>query len=136
MPKVTVHDEPNSPTPSEEFVKAAMLEETVTDARGRRLHMRKPGVLAQYRLTEALGDLASNDRYAQMCLPLIYLGSIDDEPIFMPKSKLEIEALIQRLDEDGLQVVMSWWLSNIVQPSSDAVDAAMRAKEQKAAIKN
>ncbi|PKN07938.1 MAG: hypothetical protein CVU24_17995 [Betaproteobacteria bacterium HGW-Betaproteobacteria-18] len=102
MTKVTVN-----PTPSEQIVKAASADVLVTDKRGRSFKLKKPGVLAQFRLVEALGDVAKNEVYMGMVLPLIFIVAIDDDPVVQPASKLQVEALIQRLDEDGIEAVMN-----------------------------
>lgn len=123
-------------TPSAELIRKAMQDEVVTDERGRQLKMRKPGVLAQYRLIEALGDLASNQTYMQMVNPLLYLGAIDGDLVMLPSNKREVEALIQRLDDDGLGAVMGWYFANVIGPTQDAIESATKAAEQKAALKN
>lgn len=92
-------------TPSEQLVKAAQSEVVIVDARGRNIRLRKPGVLAQFRLVEALGESASNSVYMSMIIPLVYVAEIDGDPV-RTGSKREIEALIQRLDEDGVTAVM------------------------------
>ena len=92
-------------TPSEQLVKAAQAEVTATDGRGRVITLRKPGVLAQFRLVEALGESASNVVYMNMVLPLLYVAAIDGDPV-RSTTKREIEALIQRLDEDGITAVV------------------------------
>ena len=92
-------------TPSEQLVKAAQSEIVIVDARGRNIRLRKPGVLAQFRLVEALGESASNSVYMSMIIPLVYVAEIDGDPV-RTGSKREIEALIQRLDEDGVTAVM------------------------------
>src|SRR5260363_147111 len=73
--------------PSEEIIQAAHAEITVLDARHRVIRLKKPGVLAQYRLIELLGESAKN-------------------AVYMPASKAQVEALIQQLDEDGIAAVM------------------------------
>ena len=92
-------------TPSEQLVKAAQSEVTVTDGRGRVITLRKPGVLAQFRLVEALGESAANSVYMGMVLPLVYVAAIDGDPV-RSSTKREIEALIQRIDEAGVTAVM------------------------------
>lgn len=94
-------------TPSAEIIAKATAEVTVTDARGRVITLKKPGVLAQFRLVEALGDSAKNDVYMGMVAPLIFVSAIDGDPVYQPSKKSEVEALIQQLDEDGLAAVMS-----------------------------
>jgi hypothetical protein len=93
--------------PSEAVVQKAIAEFTVTDSTGRVIKLKKPGVLAQFRLVEVLGESAKNQVYMGMVLPLIYVTAIDDLPVFQPTSKLEVEALIQQLDEAGCDAVMT-----------------------------
>lgn len=94
---VVKRDETQSPT----------AEIQVQDARGRTITLRKPGVLAQYRLVEALGEVAKNVTYVDMIFPLLFVTAIDGATVPMPAKKSEIEALIQRLDEDGIAAVMT-----------------------------
>ena len=106
MTKVSINKAAAAPTASEQLIAGATEEAQVTDARGRVIKLRKPGVLAQFRIVETLGATASNETYMRMVLPLLYVGAIDgDDDISMTK-KSEVEALIQRLDEDGLSAVV------------------------------
>lgn len=92
-------------SPSAEIIKAAASGVTVTDATGRRIQLRKPGPLAQYRLVEAAGQSAENRTYMSMTLPLIYVAAIDDAPIGAIQNKGHLEALIQRLGDEGIEAV-------------------------------
>lgn len=114
-------------TPSAQAVAKAAVEASVTDARGRAIVLKKPGILAQYRLIEALGDSAKNEVYMGMVLPLIFVASIDGDQVFMPNTKREVEALISLLDEDGVSAVV-----NGVQEHFGQSDPA----RDKAALKN
>jgi hypothetical protein len=100
MTKVTINE-----TPTAEVVAKATAEVLICDTRGRLIKLRRPGVLAQFRLIEALGDTARNGVYVNMVLPLIYVAAIDDDPINQFAKKSEIEALIQRLDEEAIDMV-------------------------------
>lgn len=91
--------------PTEQLVAAANASFEVKDARGRTITLRKPGVLSQFRLVEGLGDAAANTTYVRMVLPLIYVGAIDGDQVGPLNSKLKVEALIQRLDEEGIGAV-------------------------------
>ncbi|PUA19580.1 hypothetical protein [Glaciimonas sp. PCH181] len=102
MTKITLKE-----TPTQEVLAKANEESTVIDALGRTIKIKKPGVLAQYRLIEALGDSAKNQTYMGMVLPLIYVTAIDDLAVNQPKTKLQVEALIQQLDESGIEAVMN-----------------------------
>ena len=101
MTKVTLKE-----TPTQEILAKASEESFVIDSIGRTIKIKKPGVLSQYRLIEALGDSAQNRTYMGMVLPLIYVTSIDDMAVNQPKTKLQVEALIQQLDEHGIEAVM------------------------------
>lgn len=92
-------------TPTEQVLAKAMATVAVTDKIGRVITLKKPGILAQYRLVEAAGDSAKNDVYMRMLLPLIYVTAIDGDPVAQPVNKLQIEALIQRLDYGGIEAI-------------------------------
>lgn len=100
MVKVTI-------TPEKTAVSVAPATLEVHDLLGRTLSLKKPGVLAQFRLVEALGDSARNEVYMGMVLPLLFLEAIDGVAVPAPSSKGEVEALIQRLDEPGIQTLMT-----------------------------
>lgn len=112
--------------PSEEAVQKAIAEHTVTDSTGRAIKIKKPGVLAQFRLVEALGEAAKNQVYTGMVLPLIYVTAIGDLPIFQPTSKMQIEALIQQLDEHGVDAVMQGVEKHFGATDPDADKAALK----------
>jgi hypothetical protein len=106
-------------TPSAEVVAKATAEVTVTDARGRVITLKKPGVLAQFRLVEALGDSAKNQTYLGMVLPLIFVTAIDGDPVYQPSKKSEVEALIQQLNDEGIEAVMNGVNENFGKTDTD-----------------
>lgn len=126
--KVTVNPTPSptGPTPTEQIIAKAAAEVVITDARGRSITLRKPGVLAQFRLVEALGDTARNEVYMGMVMPLLYIASIDGEPAFPPTRKSEVEALIQQLDEDGISAISEAVFENFGKSNPDAEKAALK----------
>lgn len=112
-------------TPSQQAIAKAALEFEVKDARGRRITLKKPPVLAQYRLIEVAGaETAKNEVYMGMVLPLIFVVAIDDDPVLQPKTKLELEFLIQRLDEDGIAAVMEGCKTHFGASADPEVDKA------------
>lgn len=113
-------------TPSEQVVAKAAAEITVTDTAGRTIKLKKPGVLAQFRLVEVMGETAKNQVYMGMVLPLIYVISIDGDPVFQPTSKLQVEALIQLLDEHGVDAVMEGVNANFGAVDPEADKAALK----------
>lgn len=113
-------------TPSQQVIAKAAAEILVTDAQGRKIKLKKPGVLAQFRLVEILADSAKNEVYMGMVLPLIYVAEIDGEAVMMPNSKREVEALIQRLDEDGISAVAQGVMANFGASNPEADKAALK----------
>jgi hypothetical protein len=100
--KVTLNEMPSEEAASP--ARPAAID--VTDASGRTITLRKPDVLAQFQLIEAVGDTATNRVYMAMVTPLIFVSAIDGAPVGRPGTKDEIEALIKRLDEDGIAAVI------------------------------
>ena len=121
MTKVTINE-----TPTAQVVAQATAASETVDARGRVLSLKKPGVLAQFRLIEALGDTARNEVYVRMVMPLMYLSAIDGDPVAPPVRKSEIEALIQRLDEDGISAIVEAVQATYGQRDPDADKAALK----------
>lgn len=124
MTKVTVNHEAK---PSEQVVAEAKREVVVKDARGREIGLRKPGVLAQYRLPKVLGpELSENATYMKMVLPLLFVVSLEGQPVAFPQTDREIEALIQRLDEDGIVAVLHGVEANFGAQDPEATKADVK----------
>lgn len=95
-------------SPSAELIAEARRETVATDARGRQIKLSKPNVLAQFRLVQLVGaSNAENSVYMRMVAPLTYVAAIDGATVSAPTSMLELEALIGRLDEDGIAAVIN-----------------------------
>jgi hypothetical protein len=124
MTKLTMNSEAS---PAAQAIAKAQASAEVIDARGRIITLRKPGVLAQFRLIEALGDTAQNQVYMGLVLPLIFVSDIDGEAVVLPTRKSEVEALIQRLDEDGIEAVQQGVVEHF---------KASTPEQDKAAVKN
>lgn len=113
---------------SEQVTLAAKKEFTVTDALGRKITIRKPNVLLQYRLMKFLGEAASNVAYMRMVTPITYLIDIDGEAIPQPNTSRELDALIQRLDEEGISALIDGVTTHFA--------AKETTEEQEEALKN
>lgn len=101
MAKVTIED-----TPTEAIVNAANRAVTVADSAGRTLSLRQPDFNSEFRIVEVAGDLAANTTYMNMINPLLYVASIDGDPLGFPDSKLQIDALIKRVGRSGYLAVL------------------------------
>lgn len=120
---VTVHED----TPAEQAVRTAQAEASVTDARGRTLTLKRPSVLAQFQLVKMVGGAAAeNQVYMGMILPLLYLAAIDGEPVRAPATQLQLDALIQRLDEDGITALADGVREHYSTASEDERRAAVK----------
>jgi hypothetical protein len=106
-----------------------MSDHIVTSASGKKITLKRPEVLAQLRLVDAIGDSASNRVYLAMCLPLMYVADIDGVPVHLPATKREVEALFQRLDEDGLESVNMGIAEHFIRNTKEEAAAAKKSQE-------
>lgn len=108
MTKVTVHTEPKSDTPTQAFVKAANQGTTASDALGRLIGIRKLLALDRLRMFEVVGaENAKNEPYLGYAALAFHVCSIDGNAVARPSSKRDLEALIQRLGDEGMEAVSS-----------------------------
>jgi hypothetical protein len=121
--KVTMIDD----TPSQELARATNAEVSVTDAKGRAITLKKPGVLAQYNMILMLGaEAAANQVYVNMVLPVMFVTAIDGDPVSRVTKRTELDALIQRLDDEGIEAVMSGVTENFGKPNSEKDAQALK----------
>lgn len=120
MTKVTIHED----SPTAQVLKKAQESHTIKDAHGT-IVLKKPGVLAQYRIIEVCGDSAKNETYMNMVLPLIFIVEIDGDPVSQPANKLQLEALIQRLDY-RVEAVIEGVAEHYGKPDPEADKAAIK----------
>ncbi|WP_298291420.1 hypothetical protein [Thiomonas sp.] len=108
---------------------------TVDTRDGKKLTLKRPNVLVQYRLVAALGDLAENRVYLSMTLPLIYVAAIDGEQVLQPSSRREVEGLIQRLGEDGMAAVVEAIAEHFTpKDEQEVIDTAKKSPKTKASV--
>lgn len=113
----TVSIVPSGQTPTEMATAKALQTFQVTDKRGRMITLKKPPLLAQFRLIDAVGgDTAGNQTYMSLATFLLHVVEIDGEQVFLPTKKSELEALIQRLDDDGMDAVSDGVIANFKVP--------------------
>lgn len=96
---------PKNETPSQQLIAKADSAVVIETPNGFSVTLRKPGVLSQFRLVKMLGDSAKNTTYVSMILPVTFVSHVNGLAVSM-NSEREIEALISRLDEDGIASVM------------------------------
>jgi hypothetical protein len=93
-------------SPSQQVIAAGNAEVVVQDSTGRSFTLKKPGVLAQFKMIEMLGgETSQNQVFVYMVFPLMYITAIDGDPVSRCTTRRELDALIQRLDESGVAAV-------------------------------
>jgi uncharacterized protein YbjT (DUF2867 family) len=107
-------------TPSSELVKKAAEVVTIETPNGLTVTLKKPGVLSQFRLVKILGEAARNQVYVSMVIPITFVASINGVAVNYPNTEREIEATIQRLDEEGVTAVMNAVMENFGGESPEA----------------
>ena len=100
------------------------MTDIVTDPQGRRLHLRKLTALDKLRLFKAAGPhLAQNQPWLGMAVLACSVAAIDDIPVPMPTNENLIEALVQRLGDDGINAI-----ATALAPETDTATITANAK--------
>ena len=120
-------------TPSQQVIADANALIYVTDARGRRIGVRKMTMSVRRRVLKAVPvELAAKDRYLGLVMTAACVVTIDDENVDpMVDGRLRddqrvtlFDVLIDRLDDDGFEVVMP-----IISPRIDDKDLNEEVKK-------
>ena len=95
-------------TPSAAIVADAMQTRCVLDGSGRHLTVRTLTALDKLRLLKAAGpELAMNQAWLAMALLAASVTAIDEVPIPPPSTELQIEGIVARLGDIGIDAVAS-----------------------------
>jgi len=95
-------------SPSEKIICAAVRTSEVRDTLGRRLVLRRLNAVDRLRLFKALGPvLSENAAYLGLALLAVSVTSMDEVPLPAPGSEAQLEALISRLGDEGLEAAAS-----------------------------
>jgi hypothetical protein len=93
-------------TPSQTIVREAVKTSSATDAKGRRLVLRRLTALDTLRLFKAAGPiLAQNEPWLSMAGLAFSVLEIDGIPVPPPATEPQIESLIDRLGDEGLAAI-------------------------------
>jgi len=97
----------NAPlTPSARILAEAAETFTVTDARGRRLTVKRVTALDKLRLFKAVGPhLGNNAPYFGMAMLAASVLDIDGIPVPLPASEAALEAAVAQLGNDGMRAI-------------------------------
>jgi hypothetical protein len=92
--------------PSNEILRSANEVVTTTDEMGRALAVRRPTALDTLRLFKAAGPvLAQNEPWLAIASLACSVQSIDDVPVPMPTNEKQIESIVQKLGDQGLEAI-------------------------------
>jgi len=99
--------------------------DVLTDARGRKLTIRKLSVLEQVRLMRAIGPAqSSNDRYTDLVQVAAMISDIDGIPMPMPVNEKTIDGMIGTLGDEGFSAVLAYMRKQAADVEA-AADAAL-----------
>ncbi len=110
IPDVTVEGQPKAAalTPTQQIVRDANRIEFGVDARGRKIGVMRLGMSVQRRVMKALSaESGAKSQYFNLAATAACCVSIDGQSVPFPTSELQIDTLIDRLDQEGLQTVAS-----------------------------
>jgi hypothetical protein len=109
------------------------VSEVATDAKGRKLTLRKLNILDQVRLLRAIGpSQASNQPYYDIVMAAASVSDIDGLPIPMPTNERQIDAAIARIGDEGFAALMVHMQRQIAEVQAAAEAAADEAADGEA----
>lgn len=114
--------------PSQQVVATSLPQHAVTDRRGRNLVIRRPSALQKFMLMDALGSSADNKMLFMHSVLAASVVEIDGEPVQFPRSKTQVQALVQRLDDDGIDAAADVFAKAAEDQAGDAEAAVALAK--------
>ncbi len=93
-------------TPSATIIAKATEPRSIVDSLGRRLTLRSLTALDKLRIFKAAGpDLALNQPWLAMAIMASSVTSIDDVPVPTPVTETQIEAIVSRLGDSGIDAI-------------------------------
>jgi DNA-binding transcriptional LysR family regulator len=103
----------------------AVIDNIVTDAKGRVLKVVEPDVLAESRLMRMVGpEAALNPAYMRLyVMPAVSVVEIDGEEMGFPLTQREVDAAISRLGHEGINAVLE---RNAAKKKKEEEDAAVK----------
>ncbi len=113
--RARVHDQGGTPaaamtapaeTPTQTMIKATAKVGETTDELGRRIVARRLTPLDRMRLFQAAGnDLAKNEQWIGLAALAASCIELAGDQVAKPVSKAQIEALVERLGDEGLSAI-------------------------------
>lgn len=122
MTTITERTEPMQPRANQ----GSAGQPTVTDALGRTITLRRLSTLNKMRLFEIIGPAnADNGPYLGYATIACHVAAIDGDPVHFPSSKLQLEAIVSRLDDGGIAAVSAGIAEHFMtQTAEEIIEAA------------
>ncbi len=112
-------------TPSEAILATAGAASVVTDAEGRRIALRRLSALDKLRLFKAAGPvLAQNQPWLGMAVLACSVTAIDDVPVPALATEQQIESMVARLGDAGINAIAVALDAELAAESPQAVATA------------
>jgi hypothetical protein len=125
MPRLTVKED----AAPEAAAKTSPTSAVVTDAQGRKITIRKLGPIERMRLAKLVGgENSANEVYMGYATLAFTVTDIAGDPVYPPANERELEALVGRLDDHGLEAVANGYVEHFGAPLPDG--------DTRAALKN
>jgi hypothetical protein len=93
----------------------------IVDAKGRQIEVARVDTLTRRRFTRAMGRAADSDRWFGEAILAIHARMVDGVPIPMPLDPDQADALVARLDAEGINAVAEW----LGEQNNEAAQAAV-----------
>lgn len=79
---------------------------TIRDSRRRMLTVKRLNAIEKMRLARALAENSGNDSYANFAVVAASVRELDGEFIPFPMNTIQLEALVARLDDQGMEAAL------------------------------
>lgn len=97
----------NTSTPSERIVEEANRTYSVTDTKGTAIEFRRLGMSGHRRLLKAISNESANKQQLfSMYLMAASVVSIDGDAVTFPSNEIQLDALVDRLGDDGFAALI------------------------------
>jgi len=106
-------------TPSQKIIEAAAQTEDITDSLGRVLTVQRTTKLEMRRLTRVCGPAADIDRWFGEAMLAVQVRAIDGAKMMFPISAETTDALVARVDNEGLLAVQEWAMRGMEVPQEN-----------------
>jgi hypothetical protein len=94
-------------TPTQRVVQAGNRNLVISDENGRQILWRRLNALEDFDLTEIAGTNATNQEWMMRATIAFGVREIDGDPVARPNNKLQLRALVGRLDNAGMQAILN-----------------------------